>query len=159
MSQPALTRPGTAVSASKDPLLQPFKLRHLNLKNRVVSTCHEPAYSEDGLPKERYRLYHVEKAKGGCAMTMIGGSATVDVDSPQAFGNLRAGTDEIIPWFRRLADSVHEYDCAVMCQITHLGRRAPHRLAAGAPQREEGIPGRLVGEGDPVHRPDHPRRR
>jgi N-methyl-L-proline demethylase len=123
MSQPALTRPEAAASASKDPLLQPFKLRHLNLKNRVISTCHEPAYSEEGLPKERYRLYHVEKAKGGCAMTMIGGSATVDVDSPQAFGNLRAGTDEIIPWFKRLADSVHAYDCAVMCQITHLGRR------------------------------------
>lgn len=123
MSQPALSRPEAAASASRDPLLQPFKLRHLNLKNRVISTCHEPAYSEEGMPKERYRLYHVEKAKGGCAMTMIGGSAVVDVDSPQAFGNLRAGTDEIIPWFKRLADSVHAYDCAVMCQITHLGRR------------------------------------
>jgi 2,4-dienoyl-CoA reductase-like NADH-dependent reductase (Old Yellow Enzyme family)/thioredoxin reductase len=123
MSQPAPTRPEAAASASKDPLLQPFKLRHLNLKNRVISTCHEPAYSEDGFPKERYRLYHVEKAKGGCAMTMIGGSAVVSLDSPQAFGNLRAGTDEIIPWFRKLADAVHAYDCAVMCQITHLGRR------------------------------------
>jgi len=123
MSQPATTRPEAAASASKDPLLQPFKLRHLNLKNRVISTCHEPAYSEDGLPKERYRLYHVEKAKGGCAMTMIGGSATVDVDSPQAFGNLRAGTDAIIPWFKQLSDAVHAYDCHVMCQITHLGRR------------------------------------
>ncbi len=123
MSQPASNPPKAAASASKDPLLQPFKLRHLHLKNRVISTCHEPAYSEDGLPKERYRLYHVEKAKGGCAMTMIGGSATVDVDSPQAFGNLRAGTDAIIPWFKQLADAVHEYDCHVMCQITHLGRR------------------------------------
>jgi 2,4-dienoyl-CoA reductase-like NADH-dependent reductase (Old Yellow Enzyme family)/thioredoxin reductase len=47
----------------------------------------------------------------------------VSLDSPQAFGNLRAGTDEIIPWFRQLADAVHEHDCAVMCQITHLGRR------------------------------------
>ncbi len=84
MSQPALTRPEAAASASKDPLLQPFKLRHLHLKNRVISTCHEPAYSEDGFPKERYRLYHVEKAKGGCAMTMIGGSAVVSLDSPQA---------------------------------------------------------------------------
>src|SRR3954471_9284471 len=123
MSQPATTSSAAAASASKDPLLQPFKLRHLHLKSRVISTCHEPAYSEDGLPKERYRLYHVEKAKGGCAMSMIGGSATVDVDSPQAFGNLRAGTDAIIPWFRLLSDAVHEYDCHVMCQITHLGRR------------------------------------
>ena len=118
-----MTQPATAASASRDPLLQPFRLKHLALKNRVISTCHEPAYSEDGLPKERYRLYHVAKAKGGCGMTMIGGSATVDVDSPQAFGNLRAGTDAIIPWFKQLAEAVHAHDCAVMCQITHLGRR------------------------------------
>ena len=43
---------------SSDPLLQPYRLKHLTLKNRVMSTSHEPAYSEDGMPKERYRLYH-----------------------------------------------------------------------------------------------------
>ena len=48
-----------------DPLLQPFTLKHLTLRNRVFSSSHEPAYSEDGMPKDRYRLYHVEKAKGG----------------------------------------------------------------------------------------------
>ena len=48
-----------------DPLLQPFQLKHLTLRNRLISTAHEPAYTEDGLPKDRYRLYHVEKAKGG----------------------------------------------------------------------------------------------
>jgi 2,4-dienoyl-CoA reductase-like NADH-dependent reductase (Old Yellow Enzyme family) len=42
-----------------------FQLKHLTLKNRVMSTSHEPAYSEDGMPKDRYRAYHVEKAKGG----------------------------------------------------------------------------------------------
>jgi 2,4-dienoyl-CoA reductase-like NADH-dependent reductase (Old Yellow Enzyme family)/threonine dehydrogenase-like Zn-dependent dehydrogenase len=108
---------------SKDPLLQPYQLKHLTLKNRIISTSHEPAYSEDGLPKERYRLYHAEKAKGGMAMTMIGGSSVVDRDSPQAFGNLLIYKDEIVKWFRELADAVHAHDCRVMCQITHLGRR------------------------------------
>ncbi len=28
-----------------DPLLQPFRLKHLTLRNRVMSTSHEPAYS------------------------------------------------------------------------------------------------------------------
>jgi 2,4-dienoyl-CoA reductase-like NADH-dependent reductase (Old Yellow Enzyme family)/thioredoxin reductase len=106
-----------------DPLLQPFQLKHLTLKNRVMSTSHEPAYSEDGLPKERYRLYHAEKAKGGIAMTMTAGSAIVSRDSPAAFGNLQAYRDEIVPWLRELADACHEHDCKVMIQITHLGRR------------------------------------
>lgn len=108
---------------SKDPILQPYRLKHLTFKNRLMSTSHEPAYSEDGLPKERYRLYHAEKAKGGIALTMTAGSAIVSRDSPAAFGNLHAYRDEIVPWLRELADQCHEYDCKVMIQITHLGRR------------------------------------
>jgi 2,4-dienoyl-CoA reductase-like NADH-dependent reductase (Old Yellow Enzyme family) len=109
--------------ASKDPLLQPFKLKHLTLRNRVVSTSHEPAYSEDGMPKARYRLYHEEKAKGGIALTMFGGSSLVSRDSPPAFGNLYLWDDAIVPWFRELAEGVHRHGAAIMCQITHLGRR------------------------------------
>src|SRR4029079_18921054 len=109
--------------SSNDPLLQPFRLKHLTLKNRVMSTRHEPSYSEDGMPKERYRLYHAEKAKGGMALTMTAGSAIVARDSPAAFGNLQAYRDEIVPWMRELADACHEHDCKVMIQLTHLGRR------------------------------------
>lgn len=106
-----------------DPLLQPYQLKHLRLRNRIMTTSHEPAYSEDGLPKDRYRLYHVERAKGGVALTMTAGSAIVSRDSPPAFGNLHAYRDEIVPWLRRLADECHEHDTAVMIQLTHLGRR------------------------------------
>jgi 2,4-dienoyl-CoA reductase-like NADH-dependent reductase (Old Yellow Enzyme family)/thioredoxin reductase len=110
-------------NATRDPLLQPFQLKHLELRNRIISTAHEPAYSEGGLPKDRYRLYHVEKAKGGIALTMTAGSAIVAPDSPAAFGNLHAYKDEIVPWLRQLADDCHEHGAAVMIQITHLGRR------------------------------------
>ena len=79
---------------SNDPLLQPYQLKHLTLKNRIMSTAHEPSYSEDGMPKDRYRLYHLEKAKGGIAMTMTAGSAIVAEDSPAAFGNLQAKFNE-----------------------------------------------------------------
>ena len=61
---------------SNDPVLQPFKLKHLTLKNRVMTTSHEPAYPEDGMPKDRYRAYHEERAKAGVALTMTAGSAT-----------------------------------------------------------------------------------
>jgi 2,4-dienoyl-CoA reductase-like NADH-dependent reductase (Old Yellow Enzyme family) len=108
---------------SADPLLQPYRLKHLTLKNRVMSTSHEPAYSEGGLPKDRYRLYHREKARGGIALTMTAGSAVVAEDSPQAFGNLHAYKDEIVPWLARLAEDCHAEGCAVMIQLTHLGRR------------------------------------
>ncbi len=50
---------------SNDPLLQPYQLKHLTLRNRIIVTAHEPAYPEDGMPKARYRAYTVERAKGG----------------------------------------------------------------------------------------------
>jgi N-methyl-L-proline demethylase len=106
-----------------DPLLQPYKLKHLTLKNRIMTTSHEPAYPEDGMPKDRYRAYHVERAKGGIAMTMTAGSAAVSRDSPPVFNNVLAYKDEVVPWLRKLADEVHAHDCAVMIQLTHLGRR------------------------------------
>ena len=108
---------------SNDPLMQPYRLKHLTLRNRIMSTAHEPAYSEDGMPKDRYRHYHVEKAKGGIALTMTAGSAVVSPDSPPAFGNLHAYKDEIIPWLKDLTDECHEHGAAVMIQLTHLGRR------------------------------------
>ena len=108
---------------STDPLLQPFQLKHLRLRNRLMSTAHEPAYSHDGMPKERYRRYHVEKAKGGLALTMTAGSAVVSRDSPAVFGNLQAYNDDIVRWLRELTDECHEHGAAVMIQLTHLGRR------------------------------------
>jgi 2,4-dienoyl-CoA reductase-like NADH-dependent reductase (Old Yellow Enzyme family)/thioredoxin reductase len=108
---------------SNDPLLQPYKLKHLTLRNRIIVTSHEPAYPEDGMPKERYRAYTVERAKGGVAMTMTAGSAAVSKDSPPVFNNLLAYKDEIVPWVREMTDAVHEQGAAIMIQLTHLGRR------------------------------------
>ncbi|MBZ7926498.1 NADH:flavin oxidoreductase [Ensifer adhaerens] len=108
---------------SNDPLLQPFQLKHLTLRNRIIVTSHEPAYPEDGMPKDRYRAYTVERAKGGVALTMTAGSAAVSKDSPPVFNNLLAYKDEIVPWIRQMTDAVHEEGAAIMIQLTHLGRR------------------------------------
>ena len=106
-----------------DPLLEPFALKHLVLRNRIMSSSHAPAFQEGGHPRDRYRLYHEEKARGGIGLTMIGGSTNIAPDSPSVFGQLYAGDDKIIPWFQRLTDGVRSHGAAVMCQITHMGRR------------------------------------
>jgi hypothetical protein len=108
---------------SNDPLLQPYQLKHLTLRNRIMTTSHEPAYGEDGMPKDRYRLYHLERAKAGVAMVMTAGSASVSRDSPPVFTNLLVWKDEVVPWMKRLTDDCHEAGAAVMIQLSHLGRR------------------------------------
>lgn len=106
-----------------DPLLQPYQLKHLTLRNRIMTTAHEPAYPVDGMPKELYRAYHVERAKAGVALTMTAGSAAVSRDSPPVFNNILAYKDEVVGWMRDLTDACHEHGAAVMIQLTHLGRR------------------------------------
>jgi 2,4-dienoyl-CoA reductase-like NADH-dependent reductase (Old Yellow Enzyme family)/thioredoxin reductase len=111
------------MAMSNDPLLQPYQLKHLTLRNRVMTTSHEPAYPDDGMPKARYRAYHVERAKAGIALTMTAGSAAVSRDSPPVFNNILAYKDEVVPWMKALAEECHEHGAAVMIQLTHLGRR------------------------------------
>lgn len=122
-----------------DPLLQSFQLKHLRLKNRIISTSHAISYDVDGKPQERYQLYHEEKAKGGIGMTMFGGSSNIAVDSASVFGQLYIGDDSIIPYFHQFSERIHAYDCAIMCQITHMGRRttafADNWLVPIAPSR------------------------
>jgi len=106
-----------------DPLLQPYKIKHLEFKNRLMISAHEPSYAEEGMPKDRYRFYHIERAKGGVALTMTAGSAVVSEDSPPAYNNLHAYKDEIVPWLKKITKQCHDYGTKVMIQITHLGRR------------------------------------
>ena len=36
-------------------LFEPYQLKHLTLKNRIISAPHGPAYADEGMPKERYQ--------------------------------------------------------------------------------------------------------
>ncbi len=118
---------------SHDPLLQPFRLGSLTVRNRIVSTSHEPAYTEQAMPKDRYRLYLREKARGGVGLNMMGGSAVVSKDSPAAFGNIDLSTDEVIPWLAAIAEDCHAEGAAVMIQLTHLGMRSSNFAADWLP--------------------------
>ncbi len=106
-----------------DPLLTSFTLKNLTLKNRIVSTAHEPAYTDNGMPGERYQRYHEVKAEGGLSLSMFGGSACVGPDSPPVFGQLNVGVDRIIPYFESFSERLHKHDCGLICQLSHMGRR------------------------------------
>jgi N-methyl-L-proline demethylase len=108
---------------SIDPLLQPYTIKNLTLRNRIITTAHEPAYSDDGIPTDRYRAYHVERARAGIGLTMTAGSASTSLDSPPVFSNLLMWKDEIVPWLARMVDEVHDQGAAIMIQLSHLGRR------------------------------------
>ena len=109
---------------ARDPLLQPLRIRHLLLRNRVMSTSHASTLDVGGMPLERYQRYHEEKARGGLALTMFGGSSMVAPDSSWGGGQINVSTDEIIPHLQAFSARIHAAGAAIMCQISHLGRRA-----------------------------------
>ncbi|MCL4186190.1 MAG: NADH:flavin oxidoreductase [Rhodobacteraceae bacterium] len=132
----AITVRGTSAlipTAAADPLLTPFRLGHLTLRNRIMSTSHACGLEEDGMPKEAYQRYHEEKAKGGLALTMFGGSSNVAIDSPSVFRQLNLGTDAVVPWLEQFSGRIHARGAAIMCQLTHLGRRGEPYAGAWLP--------------------------
>jgi len=111
------------VRAGLGPLFEPLTLRGRVLKNRIASTAHAPGYAEQGLPGPRYQAYHEAKARGGIGLTMFGGSSIVSGDVTSIYGQIDVSNDRIIPHFRAFADRIHAHGAALMCQISHMGRR------------------------------------
>jgi len=106
-------------------LFSPIRVGAVTLKNRIYSSGHAEAMAENGRPGDRLTRYHEAKARGGCALTIFGGSSSVHPSSPAAAWKQIANHDDaIIPAYRALADAVHAHGCLVFTQLTHMGRRA-----------------------------------
>lgn len=110
-------------ATGSDPLLEPFRLKHLVFRNRIMSTSHASGLAEDGLPGERYQLYHETKAKGGIALTMFGGSSNVSLDSQRSSPYLNLYDERIVERFQRFAKRIHAHGSLLMCQVSHVGGR------------------------------------
>ena len=106
-----------------DPLLTPYSLAGLQLRNRIVSTAHSSRYTSGGIPTERYRLYQEQKTRGGIGLVTLGGSAVVGRDSAPAFGNITMYKDEVVAPLARITESCHDHGSGVIIQLTHMGRR------------------------------------
>jgi len=107
---------------SKDPLLTPYQLGPVTLKNRIFSTGHALSHANHGRATDTTLYYQMEKAKGGIGLSFVGGSGTVSADTAPVFDQLIIN-DDIVPFFEQLSSFYHQHGAALMTQITHLGRR------------------------------------
>ena len=97
-------------------LLQPIKVGNLTLKNRVMFPPLTTGYEErDGSIGQRSLAFYERLAKGGTGFVVIGDVAPVMTASPTP----KLCDDRQIPAFKRLADTLHQYDCKVALQIFH----------------------------------------
>ncbi|HEY4161944.1 MAG TPA: FAD-dependent oxidoreductase, partial [Dongiaceae bacterium] len=101
-------------------LLQPLKLRHLTLRNRIVFGAHTANMSVDGLPGDRHLGYYRERAIGGAAMIVVE-PIPIHPTTVLTRGNFRADDDAVIPHFRRITEAVHAEGAAILQQLYHVG--------------------------------------
>lgn len=123
----------TVAAGKTDPLLRPLQIGRLTLRNRIISTSHETALDEGGYPLEAYQRYHEEKAKGGLALTMFGGSARISADTSWGGTQLDVSSDAIVPVFQEFSERIHRHGAALMCQVSHVGRRANDTVGVWLP--------------------------
>lgn len=124
-SPPGNVAPGPA----PPPLLAPFRLRELELKNRVVVSAMCQYSAEDGTPDDWHLVNLGSRAIGGAGLVM---SEMTDVSRE---GRISLGCTGMyapahVGAWRRIVDFVHRHsDAAIGMQLGHAGRKASTRLS------------------------------
>jgi len=128
-------------------LLKPGHIGSMELRNRMVVTAMGVNLAEeDGSCGERIRAYHLEQAKGGAGLIILG---VTGVGWPQGSNQPRQvaiSDDRFIPGIKALADAVHVQGAKLAAQLHFGGLVAVEDMKAGRPVWAPSIPS--VKEGD-----------
>ena len=102
-------------------LFSPFRLKSTEIRNRIFSTGHDTYLPEHGLPSDALIAYQRARAKGGAGLIII---QVVGVHESAKYTSelLMGDSDDCIPSFRRLVDTIHEHGTKVFVQLFHPGR-------------------------------------
>jgi anthraniloyl-CoA monooxygenase len=112
----------------RPPMFQPFRLRALELVNRVVVSAMDMYVAEDGLPTDFHLVHLGGKALGGAGLVMT------EMVCVSETGRITPGctgiyTDEQAARWRDIAGFVHEHSAAkIGMQLGHSGRKGSTRL-------------------------------
>ena len=97
-------------------LLEPIKVGNLTLKNRIMFPPLTTGYEErDGSIGPRSLAFYKRLAMGGVSYIVIGDVAPVRTASPTP----KLYDDSQIEMYKKLADTLHQYDCKVALQLFH----------------------------------------
>jgi anthraniloyl-CoA monooxygenase len=110
------------------PMFQPFRLRDLELKNRVVVSAMDMYSARDGTPSEFHLVHLGGKALGGAGLVMTE-MVCVSEDGRITPGCAGLYRPEHEAAWRRITDFVHARSTArIGLQLGHSGRKGSTRL-------------------------------
>ncbi|THD83859.1 bifunctional salicylyl-CoA 5-hydroxylase/oxidoreductase [Aliigemmobacter aestuarii] len=110
------------------PIFAPFRLRNMELKNRIVVSPMAQYKARDGVPGDWHLVHYGERAKGGAGvvyteMTCVSADGRITPGCPGLYA-----PEHEAAW-RRIVDFIHtETTAKVCCQIGHAGRKGSTRI-------------------------------
>ena len=123
------TRAGVPADAPvRAPMFAPYKLRDMELKNRIVVSPMAQYKAVDGCPTDWHLIHYGERAKGGAGlvfteMTCVSATGRITPGCPGLYA-----PEHEAAW-SRLTDFVHgETGARICCQIGHSGRKGSTNL-------------------------------
>jgi 2,4-dienoyl-CoA reductase-like NADH-dependent reductase (Old Yellow Enzyme family) len=134
--------------ASDDIIFTPLKMRNLTVKNRVLRSSISGRidnYNGTGTPARIN--WEVKFARGG-AGAIISAHAPVHLHGRILPNYAFIDRDEMIPFWRRVGEAVHRYDCKYILQLSHAGRQQDisgienlHHVRRSSSSKTEGFNG------------------
>src|ERR1044071_2692344 len=96
-------------------LFSPYRLRSLEIRNRIFSTGHDTDLGRHGAPSEDLIAYQAARAKGGAGLIVVQVVAVHESAryTPEV---LMGTTDEHLPMFKRLFQAIHDGGSAAFVQ-------------------------------------------
>ena len=105
------------------PMFAPFKLRDMELKNRIVVSPMAQYMAQDGIPNDWHLSHYGERAKGGAALVYT------EMTCVSAVGRITPGCPGLYSpkhekGWKKLTNFVHDFtEAKICCQIGHSGRK------------------------------------
>lgn len=115
-------------------LFSPYRIKELELKNRIVMPpmCQYSVEAEDGIPTNWHQQHYVSRAVGGTGLIIV---EMTDVEPDGRISNRDLGlwSDDQIGAFSSIVKEVHQYGAKIGIQIAHAGRKAEDAETPVAP--------------------------
>ncbi len=129
-------------------LFEPYTLRGLTLKNRLISAPCERNYANlDGSVTQQYLDYVTERAKGGVGLIIVESMYTHMVGRGH-IRQLGIYDDKLIPGLQRLTDAVHKHGGKIASELMHTGREASSYITGLQPVAPSVVPCKVLAGGD-----------
>lgn len=128
-------------------IFEPFTVRRMTLKNRIVMTPMGTNFGEqNGEMSFLHINYYEQRARGGTGMLIVENACVTYPQGSNGTTQLRIDSDNYIPRLFYLTETIHKHDVCIAIQLNHAGASAMSSRIGMQPVSSSNIPSKDGGE-------------